>query len=40
VVEDRVPGEWMDGTGVFDWEEWVRSVEKKKRNEKGNGVVV
>ncbi|KIX01114.1 uncharacterized protein Z518_10180 [Rhinocladiella mackenziei CBS 650.93] len=31
VVEQRAPGEWMEGTGVFDWEEWERRVWKGKK---------
>ncbi|KAK5313650.1 hypothetical protein LTR93_010828 [Exophiala xenobiotica] len=28
VVEDRKPGVWMEGEGVFDWEDWLRRTAK------------
>lgn len=30
VVADREFGTWMEGTGVFDWEEWMKKVKKTK----------
>ncbi|KAJ9644848.1 hypothetical protein H2204_001310 [Knufia peltigerae] len=30
IVEDREPGVWMEGPGVFDWEDWLKRTTAKK----------